>query len=79
MIDKITPHPHAKVKEMLAQDGFEDNNNIETSHHTFSAPFVNSEETQYLVVEDHYTNGRPPLGLEVCSTQHAKPSIRWKP
>lgn len=64
MIDKITPHPHAKVKEMLAQDGFEDNNNIETGHHTFSAPFVNSEETQYLVVEDHYTNGRPPLGLE---------------
>lgn len=61
MIDKITPRPHAKVKEMLAADGFEDNQYIETEKHTFTAPFVNSEETQYLVVEDHYTNGRPPL------------------
>ena len=26
MIDKITPRPHEKVKEMLAKDGFEDNN-----------------------------------------------------
>lgn len=63
MIDKITPRPHEKVKELLAGDGFEDNNYIETSRHTFTAPFVNSEETQYLVVEDHYTNGRPPLNL----------------
>ncbi len=61
MIDKITPRPHAKVKELLATDGFEDNQYIETDRHTFTAPFVNSEETQYLVVEDHYTNGRPPL------------------
>lgn len=30
MIDKITPRPHEKVKEMLAADGFEDNNYIET-------------------------------------------------
>lgn len=52
-----------KVKELLAADGFEDNDYIETSHHTFTAPFVNSEETQYLVIEDHYTNGRPPLDL----------------
>lgn len=63
MIDKITPRPHAKVKEMLAADGFEDNNYIETERHTFTAPFVNAEEVQYLVVEDHYTNGRPPLEL----------------
>ena len=63
MIDKITPRPHEKVKEMLAADGFEDNNYIETERHTFTAPFVNAEEVQYLVVEDHYTNGRPPLEL----------------
>lgn len=63
MIDKITPRPHEKVKELLAADGFDDNNYIETARHTFTAPFVNSEETQYLVVEDHYTNGRPPLNL----------------
>ncbi len=63
MIDKITPRPHEKVKEMLAADGFEDNNYIETEKHTFTAPFVNAEEVQYLVIEDHYTNGRPPLHL----------------
>ncbi|MBQ6658225.1 MAG: mannitol dehydrogenase family protein [Prevotella sp.] len=63
MIDKITPRPHEKVKEMLAKDGFDDNNYIETEKHTFTAPFVNAEEVQYLVIEDHYTNGRPPLNL----------------
>ena len=63
MIDKITPRPHEKVKELLAADGFEDNDYIETAKHTFTAPFVNAEEVQYLVIEDHYTNGRPPLDL----------------
>ena len=63
MIDKITPRPHEKVKELLADDGFEDNNYIETERHTFTAPFVNAEEVQYLVIEDNYTNGRPPLDL----------------
>jgi len=63
MIDKITPRPHQKVKELLEADGFEDNNYIETQRHTFTAPFVNAEEVQYLVIEDNYTNGRPPLDL----------------
>ena len=63
MIDKITPRPHVKVKEMLAADSFEDNDYIETEKHTFTAPFVNAEEVQYLVIEDNYTNGRPPLEL----------------
>ena len=63
MIDKITPRPHEKVKELLAKDGFEDNDYIETEKHTFTAPFVNAEEVQYLVIEDNYTNGRPPLDL----------------
>ncbi len=63
MIDKITPRPHQKVKEILAADGFDDNDYIETEKHTFTAPFVNAEEVQYLVIEDNYTNGRPPLDL----------------
>ncbi|MBO4849393.1 MAG: mannitol dehydrogenase family protein [Prevotella sp.] len=63
MIDKITPRPHQKVQEILAADGFEDNAYIETAKHTFTAPFVNAEEVQYLVIEDNYTNGRPPLHL----------------
>lgn len=63
MIDKITPRPHAKVQQMLAEDGFEDNETVITEKKTFTAPFVNAEEVQYLVIEDNYTNGRPPLEL----------------
>ena len=63
MIDKITPRPDAQVQKMLADDGFEDNETIITARHTYTAPFVNAEETEYLVIEDKYTNGRPPLEL----------------
>ena len=61
MIDKITPRPDALVQGMLEQDGFEDRDVIITEKKTYTAPFVNAEETEYLVVEDRYTNGRPPL------------------
>ena len=61
MIDKITPRPDAQVQKMLEADGFEDNYTIITEKHTYTAPFVNAEETEYLVIEDKYTNGRPPL------------------
>lgn len=63
MIDKITPRPDAKVQEMLKKDGFEDVETIITERHTYTAPFVNAEETEYLVIEDHYANGHPPLEL----------------
>ena len=63
MIDKITPRPDALVQEMLEKDGFEDREVIVTGKKTYTAPFVNAEETEYLVVEDRYTNGRPPLEL----------------
>ena len=63
MIDKITPRPDGKVQKMLAEDGFEDNYTIITDKRTYTAPFVNAEETEYLVIEDDYTNGRPPLEL----------------
>lgn len=61
MIDKITPRPDENVKKMLSEDGFEDTEVIVTSCNTYTAPFVNSEETGYLVVEDDFPNGRPPL------------------
>ncbi len=61
MIDKITPRPDANVQDMLAKDGFEDTELIVTSRGTYTAPFVNSEETGYLVMEDDFPNGRPPL------------------
>lgn len=61
MIDKITPRPDENVKAMLEKDGFEDTELIVTSRNTYTAPFVNSEETGYLVIEDDFPNGRPPL------------------
>lgn len=61
MIDKITPRPNPKVADMLKKDGFEETDLIVTSQHTYCATFVNAEETQYLVVEDNFPNGRPPL------------------
>lgn len=61
MIDKITPRPDDKVKKMLEEDGFEDTDLIITGKNTYTAPFVNSEETEYLVIEDTFPNGRPPF------------------
>ena len=63
-IDKITPRPDVSVQQALAQDGLEDVAPVETGRHTFVAPFVNAEETQYLIVEDHFPNGRPGLQAE---------------
>ncbi len=60
-IDKITPRPDALVKELLKKDGFEDTEQIITARHTYTAPFVNAEETEYLVIEEAFPNGRPPL------------------
>lgn len=61
MIDKITPRPDEKVRKILEEDGFEDTGLIITERNTYTAPFVNSEETGYLVIEDNFPNGRPPL------------------
>ncbi len=61
MIDKITPRPAQVVEEALARIGVEDMAPIVTGKNTFIAPFVNAERPQYLVVEDRFPNGRPPL------------------
>lgn len=61
MIDKITPRPAKVVEEALLKDGIEDMAPVITSKNTFIAPFVNAEAPQYLVVEDRFPNGRPPL------------------
>ena len=60
-IDKITPRPDPTVCDALTADGLEDMAPVQTARHTFVAPFVNAEQTQYLVVEDHFPNGRPAL------------------
>ena len=61
MIDKITPRPAESITRALTAEGFEDMAPVETSRHTFIAPFVNAEIPQYLVVEDRFPNGRPAL------------------
>lgn len=61
MIDKITPRPDDKVRRLLEEDGFEDTGLIITEKNTYTAAFVNAEETEYLVIEDTFPNGRPPF------------------
>ena len=81
MIDKITPRPSERVCEMLESSGIEDMNIIVTSKHTYIAPFVNAEEPQYLVVEDSFPNGRPPLeraGVYLTDRETVNQSERMK-
>ena len=61
MIDKITPRPDGSIEKILEENSLADAQSIVTSRHTYVAPFVNAEECQYLVVEDHFPNGRPPM------------------
>jgi fructuronate reductase len=60
MIDKITPRPSESVQRRLAEGGLA-LEPIATAKGTFIAPFVNAEIPQYLVIEDSFPNGRPPL------------------
>lgn len=46
---------------MLSDLGFEDTEVVVTGKNTWIAPFVNSEECEYLVIEDSFPNGRPRL------------------
>lgn len=61
MIDKITPRPDASAENILREDGVEELEPVITSKNTYVAPFVNAEETEYLVIEDDFPNGRPKL------------------
>lgn len=59
MIDKITPGPDAKVKDYLTQLAFEDLGPYMREGKAPIAKFVNSEEAEYLAIEDNFANGRP--------------------
>ncbi|MFL0505629.1 mannitol dehydrogenase family protein [Ureibacillus sp. 179-F W5.1 NHS] len=62
MIDKITPLPSASVQERLRNIGFGSAELIpKRENGPLVAPFVNTEESEYLVIEDRFPNGRPPL------------------
>ncbi|WP_231038532.1 mannitol dehydrogenase family protein [Pectinatus haikarae] len=60
MIDKITPQPSEKVRIHLKKCGFKNADAIHTEKSECSL-FVNAEKTEYLVIEDKFPNGRPPL------------------
>ena len=61
MIDKITPRPSEQVSMNLEKLGINNMDIIITNKKTYIAPFVNAESPQYLVIEDNFPNGRPPL------------------
>jgi fructuronate reductase len=61
MIDKITPYPAPKVQQQLKEIGFANSDLIPIGKNSVSAAFVNTEEAQYLVIEDSFPNGRPAL------------------
>jgi fructuronate reductase len=68
MIDKITPAPDGPQTAVTAKG-------------TVVAPFVNTEEPQYLVIEDAFPNGRPPLeeaGVYFSDRQTVKKAERMK-
>jgi len=61
MIDKITPGPDSDIAHDLRESGLDIPGKLVTAKRTEVAPFVNAEETGYLVIEDNFPNGRPPL------------------
>lgn len=61
MIDKITPRPSDEVLRMLEDEGLGKMQPVITAKNTYIAPFVNGEECEYLVIEDSFPNGHPPI------------------
>jgi len=61
MIDRITPNPSEEIAMELEEGGLENIPLIRTDKGTNIAPFVNTEATHYLVMEDDFPNGRANL------------------
>ena len=81
MIDKITPRPSKAVERKLIELGVGGMEPIVTDHNTYIAPFVNAERPQYLVIEDDFPNGRPPLehaGVYFCDRETVNMAERMK-
>lgn len=69
MIDKITPRPDPHIAAALTMEGMESLIPVITSKNSYVAPFVNAEDTEYLIIEDVFPNGRPPLEMAgICFT-----------
>ncbi|MDD3346567.1 mannitol dehydrogenase family protein [Oscillibacter sp.] len=81
MIDKIVPRPSKVVEESLTADGIEGMEAIVTKKGGYTAAFVNAERPEYLVIEDQFPNGRPPLdkvGVIFCDRETVNKVERMK-
>lgn len=82
MIDKITPRPSEQIAADLEALGLEGMNPLITEKKTYIAPFVNAERPQYLVIEDHFPNGRSALekgfGVYLTDRETVRLSERMK-
>ena len=81
MIDKITPRPDETIRRMLAEDGVEDLTIRSNVTGSVAAPFVNAEACEYLVIEDAFPAGRPPLekgGVLFASRETVEKTERMK-
>ncbi|MBR3403479.1 MAG: mannitol dehydrogenase family protein [Parasporobacterium sp.] len=81
MIDRITPRPGEDVYRELSGKGVEDMEILVTDKKTYIAPFTNTESPSYLVIEDSFPNGRPPLekaGVYMTSRETVNKSERMK-
>ena len=54
-------YANESVAEIINADGIDELAPVITSMKSYVAPFVNAEETEYLVIEDDFPNGRPAL------------------
>ena len=61
MIDKITPGPGAKIAAALKADDLDECTPFTTEKGSRAAIFVNTESPQYLIIENDFPNGHPPL------------------
>ena len=81
MIDKITPRPAEEVLTCLTQKGFVGMEPVITAAGSYSAPYVNAEECEYLVMEDWFPAGRIPLsgeGIYFADRETVKKAERMK-
>ena len=61
VIDKIVPRPDPSIGEALEARGMSNMFPRESSKGSQVAPYVNTEKAEYLLIEDVFANGRPPL------------------
>lgn len=64
MIDKITPRPAESVMKSLSELGLDDMDIIITDKKTYTAPFVNAETVEYLIIEDEFPNGKVDIATK---------------